>query len=120
MVAFWRAAVAAHTLLFGAGDTAPDCDAALGMNVFDFEGAVPRLAVCVAALARGGTPGADNTATGRVTVAALGAIDLPGAALVVEALFVVSAVVEAAFAAVSGVSGAIAGCVVDETVAVIE
>jgi hypothetical protein len=92
---------------------------ALGMNVFDLDGTAPRfLALCVA-LAFGGTPGADNTAAGRVTVAALGAADLPGEGLVVEVLFVPSVGVELDLAA-SGVSGGVAGCVVDETDAVIE
>jgi hypothetical protein len=88
------------------------------MNVFDLEGAVPRLAVCVA-LALGGTPGADNTVTGRITVAALGAVDLIGEAVVVGALLAPSIDAELDLAAVSGASGAVAGCVVDETVAVI-
>jgi hypothetical protein len=88
------------------------------MNVFDLEGAVPRLAVCVT-LALGGTPGADNTAVGRITVAALGAVDLIGEAVVVDVLLAPSINVELVLAVVSGASGAVAGCVVDETVAVI-
>jgi hypothetical protein len=56
------------------------------MNVFAFVGATPVLAPAVAAGFIGGTPGADNTAAGLVTGAALGIaalVDAAGAALVV-------------------------------------
>jgi hypothetical protein len=69
-----------------------------------------------AALAFIGTPGADNTLTGRMTDAAFGIVivDLFGATTVADLAGAVPV------AAALGAVGAPTGCVVDEIVAVIE
>src|ERR1700693_5812240 len=98
-----------HAALLGAGTAA--AVAALGMNTFAFEGAVPVRALA-AAVDFFGPPGAAKKAAGRVTDAALGAMGLavaadaapvrvPGAALVVAGL-----VTEGAGAAGAGARGA--------------
>ena len=96
---FWLAA-RVHPALLGAGAMAPDFELGPGMNTVDFEGATPDLAPD-AALAFIGTPGADKTAAGRVTDAAVGA-GLP-VAVVVAALVAAAAV--AALAAGPGAAG---------------
>jgi hypothetical protein len=91
-----------HAALLGAGAAAV---AALGMNALAFELAVPARPLA-AAVDFIGTPGAAKEAAGRVTDAALGAVDLAGAAALIAEL--------------AGAAGAVAGGVVDVILAVIE
>ena len=111
-----------HAALLGAGAAA--AVAALGMNTFAFEGAVPVLALG-AAVDFIGTPGAAKEAAGRVTEAALGAVGLAAAddaapVRVSGDVVVAALVAELAGAEADGAAGAVAGGVADVTLAVIE
>lgn len=102
--------IAAHAALFGAGGTA--CGATMGR----IEPGVDREALgrLGTALDFIGTPGADNTAAGRVTDTGSGIVILLAAAAA-GAL-----VAELAVPEVPGAVGTAAGCATDVTVAVIE